>query len=213
MRYVNKQLGIALEMAIVWCESVPRGRRERFLCRVLWGPIGQRALGQLCGGTIRSLSKPEASKYTKTRLEWLKNLAEWRKQWLHEQQNMVHGKKKNCARGNPGERPSEQQGASKNGSASECLGHPRAKGAMAAQLTSVLGDNSMAWQVQCSSARGSRWERQRARPPARPPVLSPGAAADAPLHHGPRGAVTDGLSPGRARGWHLLSGFTSEGGS
>lgn len=63
---MNKQPGIVLEMATVWCESAPRGRMERFLRRVFLGPTGQRGLEQLCGGTTRSLSKPEASKYTKT---------------------------------------------------------------------------------------------------------------------------------------------------
>lgn len=86
---------------------------------VFWGPIGRRALARLHGETTRSPSKPEASKNTKTRQERLKNPAERRKQWLHEQLKKVGGKKGNRVCGNPGERPSEQQDAPKNGSAGD----------------------------------------------------------------------------------------------
>lgn len=109
---------------------------------VFWGPIGWRALAQLHGETTRSPSKPEASKNTKTRQERLQNPAERRKQRLHEQLKKVGGKKGNRVCGNPGERPSEQQDAPKNGSAASGWSVPGRSGA--ARPTSVFGDNSTA---------------------------------------------------------------------
>lgn len=89
----------------VWCEVIPRGGGERFLCTVFWGPIGQRALGQLCSGAIRSQSTPEATKHSKTlKPEGLKTPAERRKQQLHEEPKKVGGKKRNCVR-KPGRMP------------------------------------------------------------------------------------------------------------